>query len=127
MTETLKNKLSSFISDGIIYGVASGILNTDEMVQQAKDLIDTAKKENVHRYLFDHRQVVFDFQKYDVFHLSHQLKDLGLTSDDKIAVLLPDDTSFDLWYSSFETSSVFHGNKVKLFNDEDAAVHWLKR
>ena len=127
MKETLENKITSFISDGILFGIASGVLHTDEMFQYAKSLIETAKKENLHRYLFDHRKVILDFQNYEVIHLSHKLKDLGLKADDRIAVLLPDDTNFDVLYSSFETSSVFHGNKVKLFNDEDAAVQWLKQ
>lgn len=67
------------------------------------------------------------FEKTELYHVSHQLKEFGLIENDKFAVLLPNDDYFYQWHISFEASSVFHGNKVKLFNDEDTALQWLKQ
>lgn len=127
MTETLENKTTFFISNDVIYGIASGVLNTHDMMRQTKELIKKGKEENIRRFLFDHRSVKLDLNEIHAFHFSNQLKELGLNEDDKIAVLLPSNPFFDQWYSSFETSSVFQGNKIKIFNDEDAAVQWLKQ
>ena len=127
MTELLESNVTSFISDGVLYGVASGVLKRDEMFQIVGKLIKTAKEENLHRYLFDHRKVTLKFEKSELYQLSFQLKDLGLREDDKVAVLLPDDLFYNHWYAGFETSSILHGNKVKLFNSEDTALQWLKK
>lgn len=127
MSEPLEYTITSFISNGILYSVASGSLKREDMFQQVKEIIEKAKEENLHRYLFDHRKVALDFEKSDIFHLSHQLKDLGLKEEDKVAVLLPNDDYFHQWYTRFETSSVFHGNKVKIFNGESEALQWLKQ
>ena len=126
MSEPLECTITSFISDDILFSVASGSLKLEAMFQQVMEIIAKAKEEDIHRYLFDHRNVALDFEKSDIFHLSHQLKDLGLKEGDRFAVLLPDDSYFHQWYTRFETSSVFHGNKVKIFNDESEALQWLK-
>lgn len=126
MTEVLESNITSFILDGVLYCVASGVLKQDEMFQIARKLIKTAREKNLHKYLFDHRNIAFRFEKSELYHLSFHLKDLGLKEDDKVAVLLPDD-SLNQWYAGFETSSVLHGNKVKIFNNEDIALQWLKQ
>jgi hypothetical protein len=127
MSEPLECTITSFISDGILYGIANSILQLEAMFQQVMELIEKAKEEDIHKFLFDHHNVTLDFDKSNIFHLSHQLKDLGLKEEDKFAVLLPADSYFHQWYTRFETSSVFHGNKVKIFNNESNALRWLKQ
>lgn len=127
MIETLEHNISFSILDGILYSVANGALERDEMYLYARELVEKGKRNNIHKYLCDHRNINLKFEKIELYHVSHKLHELGFDQDDKIAILLPNDEYFYQWYVSFETSSVFHGNQVKLFYDKDEAVKWLKK
>lgn len=123
----MNDNINYYISNGIIHVVASGFLKYTDILDHSKKTIQKAREKGVNKYLIDHLKVIPDVKMDDVLSLSLALKEHGLNINDKVALLIPKNDEYFKFYSSYEISSIFQGNKIKIFFDKKEAENWLDR
>lgn len=112
--------------DGIIHAQMSGIVTWDENKKMAEEVFSFGCSKGAHRYLLEHPQIELNLTVLQIDSLPNLLKELGLRTEDKLAVLIDPTSDYDEELKFFEKVSRLASLQVRYFTDFEKAISWLK-
>ncbi|MHC4624374.1 MAG: hypothetical protein ACYS4W_10795 [Planctomycetota bacterium] len=98
-------------------------MDSKSVKEYAKEIIGTASKHNCKRFLNDMREAQLDLSTIEIYEIPGFLDAAGLDRTSKRALVVsrqPED------YRFFENVSINRGYNVKVFEDMDEAMNWLR-
>lgn len=114
--------------DGIVYAKMSGIVNWDEHKKMEEEVFSFARSKGAHRYLLEHPQIEHNLSISQINDLPNLFKELGLETEDKLAVLVNQSSAYAYLeeLKFFEKVSHLSSLQCRYFTDFETAVNWLK-
>ena len=101
----------------------TGAFTEDETKEVAKKVFDTAYEQNCKRILFDHLKAAPLFSLTDIFERASQLDRLNIRPGTQLAFVHEGPTRL---YNLTEVVLSFRGYNMRVFEDYDEAIAWLK-
>jgi hypothetical protein len=111
---------------GIVSMKTSGPADWDQNKSMSEQALALGRKNGAHRFLVDHRKIEHGFSVLQVDGLPRMLKQIGVTAEDKIAIVFDASSQLGNAFSFFRDVSFLEGLSVKIFTDTKEATEWLK-
>jgi hypothetical protein len=112
--------------DGIVYINTSGPADWDQNRKMCEEGLAVGCRKGSHRFLVDQRDIESVLTVLQVDNLPGMLKQIGITSQDKIAVVFNPASPMSGTFAFFKDASFLESLSVKLFTDPADAIAWLK-
>jgi hypothetical protein len=112
--------------DGIVYIQTSGPADWDANKKMCKKCLALGRSKDTHRYLVDHRKLEHGLSTLQVDDVPRMLKQIGVTPEDKIAIVFDPASPMSGSFDFFRNTSFLESLLVKLFSSPDEAIAWLK-
>lgn len=112
-------------SSGIICAMVSGDLTADGIKAMQSELLEESKRRNVKRLLCDCRGVSPRINFSEVYELPAKLRELGVTSEHKFALVYTAGSSAESLLTFLDDRSYNVGLFQKAFSDYERACLWL--
>jgi hypothetical protein len=104
---------------------ASGEVRDEDARAQTAETFHLLKRHHATSVLVDYSEAVSEVSLARLYGLAEYSAELGMSWDTRVAVALPR-TKYRLEsYQFFELASKIAGYNVRLFEDKEAAEHWL--
>jgi hypothetical protein len=112
--------------DRIVYMKTSGPADWDQNKKMSKMALALGHKHGSHRFLVDHRKLEHGLSILQVDDIPKMLKQIGVTSEDKVAVVFDPVSPLSNTFKFFRDASFLASLQLQIFSDKDAAIEWLK-
>jgi hypothetical protein len=112
--------------DGIVSMKTSGPADLEQNVSMSKEALALGRKKGVNRFLVDHRKIEHGLSVLQVDNLPRMLKQIGVTADDKVAIVFDPSPQMSNAFSFFRDVSFLEGLAVRIFTNPKEATEWLK-
>ena len=112
--------------DGIVHAKMSGMVTWEESKKMNEEVFSFARSKGAHRCLLEHPQIEHNLSLLQIDDLPKLLKELGLGTEDKLAVLVNASSSCGKACRFFENVSRLASLQVRHFTDFEKALNWLK-
>ncbi|MBN2019056.1 MAG: STAS/SEC14 domain-containing protein [Sedimentisphaerales bacterium] len=112
--------------EGIVHAKTSAALTLDAIKQLSQEALRVGRKHGVFRFLADYRDSELDLSILEIDDLPAILKDIGIGSEDKIAVLFNPESPKKSLFLFFQNVAFLRSLQFRVFPDEDKALAWLK-
>lgn len=110
---------------GIISTIVSGTVTLDGIVLVSAKLLELAAQNGVCRYFSDYRNVSLTISVLEIHNLPQTLRSLGMSNNDKVAILYSPDSQDASNFTFFDTRCFNTRLNVKVFSDSETAYTWL--
>jgi hypothetical protein len=107
----------------IIITSMTGEIDSEVIEAFSGEAIKLLSEHNCKRVLNDMRGAKLDFSTIDIYRIPKILDEARFPKSWKRAILVSDELED---YAFFETTSVNRGHRVKIFQDADEAIIWLR-
>jgi hypothetical protein len=111
---------------GIVHVKMSGLVTWDENKKMDEEVFSFARSKGAHKYLLEHPQIEHNLSLLQIDDLPKLLKEFGLGTEDKLAVLVNPFSPYSKDLKFFENVSRLASLQVRHFVDFENAVCWLK-
>jgi hypothetical protein len=112
--------------DGIVYIKTSGPADWDVNKKMSEEALALGRGKGTHRFLVDHRNLKHGLSTLQVDDMPRMLKQIGVTPEDKIAIVFDPASPMSDSFDFFRNASFLESLQVKIFTNPDEAVAWLK-
>jgi hypothetical protein len=112
--------------DGIVYMKTSGPADWDQNKKLSEKALALGHKHGSHRFLVDHRKLEHGLSVLQVDDLPKMLKQIGVTSQDKVAIVFDPASPISNTFKFFRDASFLASLQLQIFTDKDEAIAWLK-
>jgi hypothetical protein len=112
--------------DGIVRMKTSGPATFDHNKKMSEEALALARKNGSNRFLVDHRDLEHGLSTLQVDDMPKMLKQIGVTSEDRIAIVFDPTSPMSDAFSFFRNTSFLESLQVRNFTDPDEAIAWLK-
>lgn len=109
----------------IISTVVSGAVTLEGVKKVSTELLELAKQKAVSQFLTSFRDISNNISIFEIYNLPKTLRDLGINTSDKIAIVYPMNSPFKSLFSFFDTRCFNSSLNVKVFPDYEIAYNWL--
>jgi hypothetical protein len=112
--------------DGIVYMKTSGPADWDQNKKMSEKALTLGRKNGSHRFLVDHRKLEHGLSILQVDDLPKMLKQIGVASQDKVAIVFDPASPISNTFKFFRDASFLASLQLQIFTDKDEAIAWLK-
>jgi hypothetical protein len=112
--------------DGVVRVKTTGYADWEQNKKMCEEGLAVGRKHGSHRFLIDQRGIKSVLSVLQVDSLPATLKQIGVTSEDKVAVVFDPASKLDETFKFFRNTAFLESLSVKLFTDADEAIAWLK-
>jgi hypothetical protein len=120
------NWIITYLPSGkIIRAAVNGSLTADGIAAMQARLLEESKRCDLNLFLCDCRGVEPDINISELYDLPSKLRELGLSSEHKVAMVYSPEPHVKPLFTFFEDRSYNVGLKQKVFSDYDGACSWL--
>ncbi len=110
---------------GIVFAKTQGCSTWETYRQFAEAMLETGRQKGVRKFLVDHRDMVLGLSVLEIDDLPEMFRQIGMTDEDRIAVLYDPSAPHSSEFKFLENVSVLASLRLKLFSDKDKAIAWL--
>ena len=90
-------------------------------------MLEAGHEHKTNRFLVDHQELQLGFSVLEVDKLPGMLRDIGVDSADKIAVLFSPCLRKDDLFAFLQNVAYLNSLRLNVFTDRDEAIDWLTR
>ncbi|MFH1372120.1 MAG: hypothetical protein ABII09_12660 [Planctomycetota bacterium] len=119
-------KIDYLEKDGIVSVKTSGPANWDQTRKMCEEALALGRSNGSHRFLVDHQQIEHGLTILQVDDLPGMFKQIGVTAEDKIAILFNPAPKMSEAFAFFRDTSFLASLQVRLFTETGEAIAWLK-
>jgi len=112
--------------DGIVYMKTSGPADWDQNKKMSETALALGRKNGSHRFFVDHRKLEHGLSILQVDDLPKMLKQIGVTSQDKVAIVFDPASPISNTFKFFRDASFLASLQLQIFTDKNEAIAWLK-
>jgi len=112
--------------DNIVSMKTSGPADWDQNKSMSEQALAVAREKGANRFLVDHRKLGPGLSVLQVDSLPKMLRQIGVTAEDKIAIVFDTSRQMNNVFSFFKDVSFLEGLAVQIFTDTKEATVWLK-
>jgi hypothetical protein len=112
--------------NGIVLAKISGIVTWDGNKKMSEEVFSFARSKNAHRFLLEHPKFEHELSLLQIDDLPKLLKEFGLGTEDKLAVLVNPSSPHSKVLKFLEDVSRLALLRVRHFTDFARAIGWLK-
>ena len=113
-------------TEKVVWVKQSGKITAAEMRENTLEVIRLVKEHGTSRVLSDNTDMVTDAKTTDLFNLPKLYDELGFSKASKVANIMNVATGRKENYQFYETVCRNRGYDIKLFDDQESALKWLK-
>jgi hypothetical protein len=106
---------------------ASGVMDADALRRFCAELIQTAQDQGETRVLIDHRGMIPNVSKGEIYQMPLMANELGARRNVRTALLIEPDHPHREDFEFYETVASNNGQILRLFTDMQQAETWLLR
>ncbi len=119
-------KIDYLAENGIVSVKTSGPANWDQTRKMCEEALALGRSNSSHRFLVDHRRIEHGLTILQVDDLPGMFKQIGVTAEDKIAIVFDPASEMNESFAFFRDTSFLASLQVKIFDNPDEATAWLK-
>ena len=112
--------------DGIVRVKLSGVASWDESRKLTEEAVALGRSKDSYRFLLDNRNLENTLPTLQVDKLPDMLKQAGLTSRDRMALVYESSSPLKETHKFFRNVAFLASLNVNLFTDIEEATAWLK-
>ena len=112
--------------DGIVYMKTSGPADWEGNKKMSEEALAVGRRNGSHRFLVDHHELEHGLSILQIDDIPKMLKQIGVTSEDKLAVVFDPASPISHTFKFFRDASFLALLQLQIFSDKDAAIEWLK-
>ena len=122
----MKSTVGYLEKDKIVIAKISGEPTWEQSKKLSESAVTLARKKGSTRFLVDNSKMSKTLSVLQVNMLPKLLKDAGLTSDDKIALLFDASSPLTDTHTFFRNTAFIESLNVRNFTDKKKTIAWLK-
>jgi hypothetical protein len=125
-TQTMEWTIDYLEKDGIVYMKTSGPADWEGNKKMSEEALAFGRRNGSHRFLADHRQLEHGLSILQIDDIPKMLKQIGVTSEDKVAVVFDPASPISNAFKFFRDASFLASLQLQIFTEKDEAIAWLK-
>jgi len=105
----------------------SGVISWEDKKKLNKEMLAAGRKNNVNAFLVDQKETSFGLSVLEIDRLPSMLKEIGFSSNHKLAILINQDSLKGNLYKFLQNVCLLRSMQIRVFNDTEKAAAWLKK
>lgn len=119
-------KIDYLAENGIVSAKTSGPADWEQIRKMCEEVLALGRSNGSHRFLVDHRRIEHGLTILQVDDLPGMFKQIGVTPKDKIAIVFDPASKMSEAFVFFRNTSFLASLQVRIFDNPDDAIAWLK-
>lgn len=105
----------------------SGVISWEDKKKFSEEMLAAGRKNNVNAFLVDQKETSFGLSVLEIDRLPSMLKEIGFSSNHKLAILINQDSLKGNLYKFLQNVCLLRSMQIRVFNDTEKAAAWLKK